>query len=155
MWNFSLYKAILLILPPVLRLTRIKAWVKVSASWLHMIFESLKVFRYFTRRDITMTPQVAWIERFLNTRYGRIDIFIGEGYGLGPWVWNKTPETGEFDFFMDEPDSFIFAGADASNVGFVVNIPSSLAQEVQHIAAIVQRYKLPGKTFIIQIFTSL
>ncbi len=131
-----------------------KAWIKVSMSWLHMIVESLKSYRYFTKRDICMTPQIAFIERFLNTRYGRTDIFIGEGFNLGPWVWNKEPQQGDFDFFIDEPDSFIFNEVDAVNVSFVVNIPFTLQDQVQHIAAIVQIYKLPGKSFIIQKFST-
>lgn len=152
MWFFSLFKSIILLIPPPLRKTRFLAWVKVSLSYLYMLSESLKIYRYFLHRDITTTPQVIYIERLLNTRFGRNDIFISEGYELGPWIWNILPPVGEFDFYLDQHDSYVFNSNDAVTISFIVNIPSILYIYAKNIAAIVQKYKLPGKSFIIQIF---
>lgn len=154
MWSLSLFKSILLLIPTPLRKTRFLAWLKVSLSYLHMLAESLKIYRYFLHREITTTPQVIYIERLLNTRFGRSDIFISEGYGLGPWIWNISPESGEFDFYFDQQDSFVFNSNDAETISFIVNIPSILHIYAKNIGAIVQKHKLPGKSFIIQIFYS-
>jgi hypothetical protein len=89
----------------------------------------------------------------LNRRYGHTDIWIGEGYQLGPWIW-PVGSTPAVIFYLDQVDSYVWTDNDqASNVDFVVNIPGDLATEVQYMAALVNKYKLPGKNFVIQIFS--
>jgi hypothetical protein len=124
-------------------------WVKVFLSYLVMIKESLYAWWDVTIDDASMTPQIIYLERYLNFRFESTEIYIDEGYTLGPWVFNSYP--GDPTFFMDTPDdSWVYSGSDASEVDFVVHIPETLASSIPHIASIVHKYKLPGKNFIIQ-----
>ena len=53
---------------------------------------------------------------------------------------------------MDLADSFVYSQSDQTSVDFIVNIPHDLTDFVQDIAATVEKFKLFGKYFIIQIF---
>jgi hypothetical protein len=121
-------------------------------SYLQMILEGFWQMRDDTIKEAKMTPQIAYLEHLLNDRYGRTDIFISDGFELGPWIFS-TEEEADPEFYMDqEDDSYIYSTDDQVTVSFVVNIPEVLSEEVQSIAAMVQKYKLAGKYFIIQIF---
>lgn len=126
-------------------------WVKVYLSYLVKIKEDLYKWWDETIDDASMTPQIIYLERYLNFIFERTDIFIDEGYTLGPWIFLDT-ETPDPEFYMDQDDSFVFNLGDAVLVDFTVNIPAVIENNTSRIAAIVHKYKLPGKSFIIQIF---
>jgi hypothetical protein len=125
--------------------------VKVFLSYLVKVKEDLYLYWDKTIDDASMTPQIIYLERYLNFVFEQTTIFINEGYTLGPWIFLDT-ETPSPDFFMDEDDSFIFSFDDAILVDFTVNIPAVIEGQTSRIAAIVHKYKLPSKSFIIQIF---
>jgi len=150
MLKYSLYKESQILLPPRKRRPRFTAWIKVSVSFIASIIDMLFVLWENSTAEARMTPQVIYIERLLNNRYGRSDIFISEGFTLGPWVFSNA-DTPDPDFYMDQADSFVYGTNDAIVVDFIVNIPSLLSGEVQDIAAMVMKYKFLGKYFIIQI----
>lgn len=154
MFRFNLNRVIGLLIPASLRKAKFLAWVRVSLSYLHMILDDLRQFREETLLDAKMTPQVIYLEHMLNARYGTgTAIFISDGYFLGPWIFADT-DTPNPEFYMDDPDdSFVFADTDMVTVSFVVNIPRSLNGVTQQIAAMVQKYKLAGKYFIIQLYS--
>lgn len=127
------------------------AWVKTFVSYLAKIQEDLFQLWEATRDEALMTPQIMYLEHLLNNRYGRTDIFISDGEYLGPWIWPKD-ETAEKIFYVDQADSFVWTDQDATNVDFIVNIPDVLESETRYIAAQVQKYKLAGKIFLIQLF---
>jgi len=151
MWKFSLYKITMIELPFRKRTTRFKAWIRVSVSYLVMIIDDLFVLWDSTIAEARMTPQVIYLERILNNRYGRTDIFISEGFTLGPWVYLIT-ETAVPQFYLDQADSYVFHKDDHVVVDFIVNIPEALIDEVQVIASTINKFKLLGKYFIIQIY---
>jgi hypothetical protein len=119
-----------------------------------MILDDLRQFREETLRDAKMTPQIIYLEHMLNSRYGTgTAIFISDGFLLGPWIF-ADGDTPNPEFYMDDPlDSFVFADTDMVTVSFVVNIPRGLNGVTQQIAAMVQKYKLAGKYFIIQLYS--
>jgi len=134
------------------RKPRFTAWLKVFVSYLAKIQTDLYQLWDRTLIEAYMTPQIIALEGILNRRYGRTDIWIGEGYQLGPWIW-PVGSTPTVIFYLDQADSYVWTDNDqASNVAFVVNIPAALEDEVQYMAALVHKYKLPGKNFVIQIF---
>jgi hypothetical protein len=153
MWSFRLNQVINLIVPPAKRKVKYLAWLTVFISYLMMILESLRQFRDATIKEARMTPQIAYLEHILNERYGTgTAIYISEGYTLGPWVWYQNPPAGKVDFFMKEPYNYCYPSSAETTVGFVVNVPRALSGETQSIAAIVYKYKLAGKSFIIQLY---
>lgn len=152
MLTFSLNKVIQICVPWVHRRPRFLTFLSVILSPLTIMKEKLYEFWQKTIDDVMMTPQICYIEHFLNSVFFREDIFITDGYSLGPWIFSNT-EIPDPDFFMDTQDeSFVYSNSDLITVDFIVNIPAAIASEVQRIAAIVNKYKLPGKYFIIQIY---
>ena len=141
-----------MLIPHRHRQVKFIAWVKVFLSYLAMIKDNLYAWWDETLMDASMTPQVMYLERILNHIFAVTSIFIDEGYTLGPWIFLDT-ETPDPEFYMDQADSFVYNLADAIIVNFTVNIPSTLSTVTGRIAAIVHKYKLPGKSFIIQIFS--
>ena len=100
-----------------------------------------------------MTPQIIILEWMLNNRYGTgDDIYISEGYTLGPWCWFTGPPQGEVDFFMFEPDNYCYSASGLTDVDFVVNVPHELEAETPIIGALVKKFKLAGMYFIIQLY---
>ncbi|MEI6683420.1 MAG: hypothetical protein WCO44_12360 [Bacteroidota bacterium] len=154
MWKsqFSINVIGHMLIPYRHRQVRFVAWVKVFLSYLTMLKDTLYSWWDETLLDASMTPQVMYLERILNLMFQVTSIFIDEGYTLGPWIFLDT-ETPDPEFFMDQDDSYVYNLSDAIIVNFVVNIPSSLSSDTSRIAAIVHKYKLPGKSFIIQIFS--
>ncbi|MCX6266549.1 MAG: hypothetical protein NTW16_04230 [Bacteroidetes bacterium] len=141
-----------MLIPHRHRKTRFIAWVKVFLAYLAKIKDDLYQYWDETILDASMSPQILYLERLLNLRYDRTDIYIGEGYSHGPWVFTIA-QPGTPEFYMDqEDDSWVYTYNDASGIDFVVHIPAffSSVVDVPRIAAIVHKYKLPGKRFIIQ-----
>lgn len=152
MWQFNLNRVIRFHVPVALRKAKFLAWLNVSMSYLWMILEDLRQFRDDSIKEAKMTPQIAYLEHILNDRYGTgIEIFISDGSELGPWIF-FIDEAADPEFYMDQDDSWVFSTDDQVTVSFVVNIPEALDDVVQQIAAMVTKYKLAGKYFIIQIY---
>jgi hypothetical protein len=123
----------------------------VFLAYLVKIKEDLYQYWDVSIDDAAMTPQIIYLERYLNFIFGQTTIFIDEGYTLGPWIFLDTEEP-DPEFFMDQDDSFVFNLNDAVLVDFTVNIPAVIDNQSARVAALVHKYKLPGKSFIIQIF---
>ena len=149
--RFSLFKVVQILLPWIRRKVRFIAWTKVFVSYLAGLLEQLWQFWEATAKECKMTPQIIFLEHLLNERYGRTDIFISDGSILGPWIFSEN-EPDIPPFYLDQPDSWIWGESDSVTVDFVVNIPEILRSQAQIIAAMVQKYKLAGKQFIIQVF---
>jgi hypothetical protein len=153
MWKspFSINRIGHILIPHRHRKPRFIAWVKVSLAYLVSVRDTLSDLWDETVIDASMTPQIIYLERLLNFRFDTTEIYISEGYSHGPWVYTvAVPGTPEF--YMDQEDSWIYTINDAAEIDFVVNIPAALATQSSRIAAIVHKYKLPGKQFIIQKF---
>jgi hypothetical protein len=160
MWKsqFSINKIGHILIPHRHRKPRFIAWVKVFLSYLVNIKEELYHYWDETILDASMTPQVMYLERMLNLIFERDDITItDQDRNLGPWVY-RTGETPPLPLYMEfghDPtiageDDWVYSNDNAVWVDFTVNIPPVLMAETARIAAIVHKYKLPGKVFIIQ-----
>jgi hypothetical protein len=154
MLRFSIVKAEEQNVPPRERKPRFLAWLKVFISYLGKIKDALEVFWEETIEDVMMTPQIIYLEHLLNTRYERNpwDIFIGDGFDLGPWFFTDNLP-GDPEFYWDQDDSYLWTNNDVvNNVDFVVNVPDAVESAIPVIAGLVQKYKLAGKIFVIQIY---
>lgn len=147
MWQSYLNKAVIGLIPFAKRKGKIMAWVRIYVSYIFSIHQALKLQRTDTIRRAYLTPQVSILEKYLNdlfTNPGRI--YIEDGELLGPWLfYAENPNV----FFLDQADSYVWGVNDQSS--FIVYIPldHNLDPFVQQVIAIVNKYKLPGKSFII------
>jgi len=151
MIEFSLYKIAKILLPQAKRKAWFMAWTYVFVSPLFGIIEQLRLYWDIEDRIAKMTPQVCFLEKYLNDKYNRTDIRIADGYELGPWAWKGGPPVGQTDLYMIEPYNYCYTEDDTISVDFVVKVPFVLESECNTIAAIVQYFKLAGKSFIIQL----
>ena len=129
------------------------AWLKTSVSYLVKVLDDLYNYWEDTIIDAMMSPQIITLEHYLNNRFQRnpADIFISDGEYIGPWFFTDNLP-GDPEFYWDQPDSWLWTAQDEVNTDFVVNIPAMLLDQTSLIAACVQKYKLAGKTFYIQLF---
>jgi hypothetical protein len=146
---FSINRIVHSLIPHRHRQIRMVAWVKVFVSYLVYVRDNLWSFWDTTWLDAAITPQVCYIEKALNLRFGRDDIVIEEGNRLGPFIYLRDVEP-ETEFYMDQEDSYVYTVDDTADCDFIVVIPSAIEADAPLIAALVHRYKLPGKKFIIQ-----
>jgi hypothetical protein len=123
------------------------AWVKTFISHLSTIYEELKLYRIDTIRMAYMTPQIAILEKYLNDKFDTNLITITDGILLGPWIFLEYDIN---EFYLDLEDSYVWNVEDEA--AFVVNVPILLEEYIPEIIAIVHKYKLPGKSFIIYKF---
>lgn len=152
---FSINRVAHSLIPHRHRKLRMVAWVKVIVSYLVYIKENLYQYWNMTWLDAVITPQVALIEQALWARFGAgpSEIYIDEGFLLGPWIF-KASETADPEFYMGDgtiEDTFIFNNNNAVEVDFVVMVENTFSQHGEEIAAVVHKYKLPGKSFILQL----
>ena len=160
MWQlpYSVNKIGHILIPHRHRKPRFVAWVKVFLACLVKVKEDLYQYWDETITDASMTPQIIYLERLLNSMFDSTEIFISNDYeNLGPWIFLNT-ETADPEFYMSDDvetdvDAYVYNNLDAVWVDFTVNIPEALHDNIPLIAAIVQKYKLPGKYFIIQIYS--
>ncbi len=147
MWASELNKAILHLLPVGWRGLRMMAWVEAQVSGFHALCEALKANRLVALRNAWMTPQVKMMEQYLNDRYEVTTIEIVDGGELGPYLVRDFTETDLF--YLEQADSYVWSISDVYD--FIVKIPDDLSDYAAEIAAIVTRFKLPGKRFMILI----
>jgi len=151
MWDFDLYKVGQILLPFAKRKVRFIAWIKVYLSYLNDILGRLRTFRLISLRDAKMTPQICYLEKYLDDRFNSTEIRIVEGYLLGPWMFFAGAPAGDEDFYAVEPDNYCYANNVTTTVDFVVQVPHELEAECNALAAMVQKFKMVGKSFIIQL----
>jgi hypothetical protein len=151
MWEFSLYKIGQILLPFAKRKVGFIAWVKVYLSYLSDILDRLRAFRILSLRDARMTPQICYLEKYLRDLYSSPEITIVDGHQLGPWCFYHSPPSGDDDFYAVEPNNYCYANNVTINIDFVVEVPGALEAECNAIAAYVQKFKMVGKSFIIQL----
>ena len=132
------------------RKSRFTAWVKVFVSYLEVMQQDLYQLWNRTDAEAKMTPQIMYLEHLLNEKFGTTDIVIDDGVNLGPWIYQSS-ETPDPEWFVDQANSFIWNNEDQVVIDFVVHIPSDIETGTPELAALVQKYKLPGKRFVIQI----
>jgi len=146
MWESSLSNTLLQLIPFRKRKAKYMAWIKVFVSYIHNIFISLRNnYRPDTIRLAYMTPQVNMIEEYLKDATGSDLIEIIDGEILGPWLFTDHNDN---EFYLDQATGYVFNPEDSYD--FNIRVATGLSDEVtQYIAAIVNKFKLPGKNFII------
>lgn len=143
------FRQLLMILLPIS--LRVSGWIKTILNAVATQFESVKnsfdVVLSLINYDIRITPQICYLEKVLNDHFQttpRIEIIDGSIFLT---MYFTESWQSEMEYFDDEKfmgDSFV------GNDDFVIMVPSGLTQDDRnYIAAVVNKYKLPSKTFII------
>ena len=143
------FRQLLMILLPIS--LRVSGWIKTIlnavATQFNNVKDSFDVVLSLINYDIRITPQICYLEKVLNDHFQttpRIEIIDGSIFLTMYFTesWQSEMEYFDDDNFMG--DSFV------GNDDFVIMVPSGLTQDdLNYIIAVVNKYKLPSKTFII------
>lgn len=149
MWESQLNNTLLLVIPHRKRKAKYIHWIKTFVCHISNVFDLLKLYRTEAIRQAYLTPQVAMLERYLNDKFTTEDIEIVDGELLGPWLFTTVLASTGSEFYLDQSDSYLWNDEDQAS--FVVRVPDSFDDEVEipQIVGIVNKFKLPGKNFII------
>jgi hypothetical protein len=150
MWESQLDNTLLLAIPHRKRKAKYIHWIKTFVCHISNVFDLLKLYRTEAIRQAYLTPQVTMLEKYLKDKFETEDIEIVDGELLGPWLFTAAqPSPAGSEFYLDQADSYVWNDEDQAS--FVVRVPDSFDDEVEiaQIAAIVSKFKLPGKNFII------
>lgn len=141
------FRQLLMILLPIS--LRVSGWIKTIlngvAAQFNVVRTSFENVMSLINYDIRITPQVCYLEMIINDRLQttpRIEIIDGTIFLS---LFFSEPWQSEIEYFDDANfmgDSWI------GNEDFVVQVPTGLTQDdLNYITALVNKYKLPSKTF--------
>lgn len=144
------------------------AWLECLLSAVAAPYADLMAFRANYLYVLGHGPQVCFLQGALNDVFDNVDrgIFISDGPRNFPVyiyrddeekpVWLATD--GEVGSTAYAAPQWLFTDDEiySSGVDFIVNVPSAVAgaggYDVNYLKAIVNRYKLPNKSYSVNIF---
>jgi hypothetical protein len=149
-------KLVRLLMPPQLRKMRHVAWLLALCSPVNFVYQQFRRNRDANLYRLKITPQVVYLERLLNDRYDisqrRIRIIDGLIYEpvylyqeieqKPVYLWQESEKRPLYLYTEEEVGS--------NPVNFYVLVPGNLAFDENEMSALINNYKLAGKTYKIQ-----
>ncbi len=161
MYNVDFKTFIQILIPNLIRKTKLIALLTVLFYPFVVIFDKFKAVREFVLLQINCTGQVIYLERLLNIIFGDgvNTITITDGSFTIPFFLANKEESYVVYFHNKEelyqPVYLQNKEEYSSDVDFIINIPTErynylLTHDLlERLKAIVNRYKIEGKTFLI------
>lgn len=159
-YNIDIKKLVLQLLPQIYRQPKHVAWLQALVQPLITLYALFNAFRNSTLYQLSITPQVCYLEKMLNDKYDVAlrRIYIDEppeieGVPLyqevevKPQVLFTEAEVVDDEFVLyQESESEIFS------VDFIVVVPLALEPtiDLNELTAILDAYKLTTKTYKVQ-----
>jgi len=145
-------------LPRRLRMLRMIAWLTVLCRPVVRLYSDFKRFRKDVIYQLTITPQVCYLERMLNDRFDFTlkRIYIDDAIWMQPLYIYQDDELKDEFLYQESEDKPIFlwtdseAGEDRDD--FVVFVPKALMGlvNVGEMTSLLKKYKLAGTHFKIE-----
>ncbi len=157
-YRFNIRKFISDALPYILRKPKILAFVGCLFAPFQNCIYLLLNFIQTTRYNLKITGQTIVLQNFLNDKIDFIQrrIIIEHPLITENYIWKKIEnQNPDFVPFKSEPYDAFFVKYKNENltgvVDFVVKIPADISLQIPKIKALVEAYKLAGKTYQIKI----
>lgn len=145
-------------LPEPIRTTEVIAWISRLCDPFVYIYNLVISFRQAKLYELSITPQVCFLEKMLNDRYDNTlrRIYIKDGQRFDAvydylaaeahtdYLYLQSEGHADYDFLQGEIGAFSF--------DFVVFVPSSIIFDINEMNGLVNNYKLASKFFTIQTF---
>lgn len=153
-------KFILMLFPKKWQTAIMMAWLKCIIAPLKRLAAEFDVFRNANIYRLGRGPQVVHIECVLNDRWdtGQRRIYIIDGEVLEPLYIYRDAEGKDAPYIYLEAEGqqapYLYTEAELNAVGidFIIRIPASIIFDINELKALVDRYRLPGKVYIIETF---
>ena len=166
MFDSSLKYMAKLLLPPFLRTTKIMAWTEILTSSIESLRMQFAIYRINSLFLLSHNCQVIYLEHLLNEYFNPSGTSDDPNYQNGIYISDATPgtdtyfynnfEQGDQVFLFnkaeDQPATFLFNSEEfADRMGFIVNVPSSFNANIEEMKGLLNKLKLAGKTYKINI----
>ncbi|MDD2962579.1 MAG: hypothetical protein PHQ65_07795 [Bacteroidales bacterium] len=148
--NVSLYRIVHYMLDNVLRKTRTLAWLKVSVSYLQRVVLLFDEFNLENRRLAWLTPQVCYLEKYLRIMFASNAITIADIDDAERYC-SINSEADVVELFLHDTGTYFYTTNELQISSFVVQYSPELAGYSASLRAAVDRYKLPGFKYLLQI----
>lgn len=149
-YSVDFQKLIAEMLPPSKRKPVRIAFIYRLCAWLRKVHAEFITLQAKLEAQAKVTSQVIIFEDYLITEFGAgititvnevesLDMFVGQDDGNSFIVGSgETDDGGAF---------YVSDGAYTQEYNFIINVPIGLNADLSRMAAIVERYKVPGSTY--------
>lgn len=143
--------------PTMLRKQKMLAWIAIIISPVQFIYQDLLRFRTQKLYELSITPQVVYLQKLLNDRYDYVDrrIRIVDALDAEPiYLFVRTENHPVYFFKRSENKPVYLYTRGESGVlrnDFVVQVPSAISFQNLEMKSLIQTNKLTSKKFAIQI----
>lgn len=140
------------------RKPRILALLMAMAMPFQLIYQDFLRFRKAKLYDLMITPQVCYLEAFLNDRYDLIQrrIYIDDAISYPPLYLYQDEELKPVDLYTDFENKPVYLYTDGEGGeyadDFVVFVPHDIDFSLIEMTSLIMRKRLPGMRFKIQKF---
>lgn len=159
-FKVSLGKFIFMLFPRKWQTAIMMAWLRCIVKPLIRLGSELDIFRKSNIYRLLRGPQVVHIECVLNDRWDAEErrIYIVDGSAYEPLYIYRDAEGKQAPYIYLEAEGeqapYIYTEAEINAVGidFIIRIPVTIVFDMNELKALVDRYRLPGKVYIIETF---
>lgn len=143
--------------PKVLRKNKLMAFVAVAIKPVQYVYQDLLNFRAQKLYDLSITPQVCYLQKLLNDRYDYVQrrITIVDAIDQEPvYFFCRSENKPVFMRKRIENDPlYLYTRGETGALrnDFVVLVPAGIVFPMEEMRSLVQLNKLAGKKFAIQI----
>lgn len=159
MWyNLDMYKFAQHLLPPMLRKKRMFALLCVLLLPVSLLLQAFQSFRKQSDSNMNINGQVIYIEKVLNDTFflENKEIYLSDIPDRQLYMYTRYEETQTLFYQRNEDAAQRFyiqqRGEGNMDGNYIVNVPSFLANKVDEIERIVEKYKPSGRKYIINIY---
>jgi hypothetical protein len=156
-FDISLSKITRWLVPHFLGRPRHLAWLRVLLSPVVHLYDVFLDYRKAKLKEATINSQVLRLNQALREKFNHEQIYIQNSNDFlnQSFVYlSLEGATVDFDHLQAEnqPSEFDFLLAEYENeFDFTIRIPAMLAPQRDEVAAFVNRYKLAGKQFTVEL----
>lgn len=154
-YDIDIYRWAWLLLPPVLRRTRIYALLCVLLLPLHRMLNAFRAYRESAIRRVNVNGQVIYIEKALNDAFSPEErgIYITDTPDDAALLYPEAEHTLVIHEAGAAETAYVKAEDDAKyTADYVVNVPFSLALRLEEIRAVVEYNKPAGRSYEIKTY---
>lgn len=159
MWyNLDMYKFAQHLLPPMLRKKRMFALLCVLLLPVSLLLQAFQSFRKQSNSNMNINGQVIYIEKVLNDTFflKNKEIYLSDIPDRQLYMYTRYEEAQTLFYQRNEDAAQRFyiqqRGEGNMDGNYIVNVPSFLANKVDEIERIVEKYKPSGRKYIINIY---
>jgi hypothetical protein len=147
-------------IPEDFRFPEVIALALIVCSPIIFIYNLLILLRNFVLYNLSITPQVAYLEKMLNDRYDDSErrIYILDGNTYDPLFIYTEPELQPQFLYTEgevgKPETFLYTEGEVSQFtfDFVVYVPLAVSFDETEMKTRISSFKLASKFFKIQKF---